>query len=190
MRKRALLLASAVLAVTAGTSRAAIVINGTLDSDYGSALSTQTNTSTAQFDGSGNPIDGAGSTSSHVQVSNAYGLIDTANGKLDLFFGGAMNLNNERLWLYFDANPTAGVASMVAGAHAAVGDTGIVPTLSDKPGNVQKSTAAASLNFDPGFRPESGLELEFGAGEVMYFENMTTGVESIYGFSTDPRATS
>lgn len=187
MRKPVNLLAGAVLGVTAGISRAAIVIDGTLDPGYGSALSTQTNTSTTQFDGSGNPIDGASSNSAHVQLSNAYGLIDTANGKLDLFLGGAMNLNNERLWVFFDANPTSGVASMVAGTHAAANDTGIVPTLSDKPGNVQKSTVAASMNFDPNFRPESALELEFGAGEVMYFENMTTGVESNYGFSTDPR---
>ena len=180
MRNAAILSSRAFAAALAvGTlpknASAAVVIDGTLDADYGSILSTQTLTSNAQTNGADStPV------SSHVQLSNAYGQVDVANNHLNLFLGGAMNLNNERLILLIDADPTTGVANLNLGAHSGVNDVGNVPTFA-------QSNNLKGAVMDAGFRPESMVQVMFGGGEQLYFDNLANGTETPYAFAADPR---
>ena len=179
MRNAAILSLAACAALAVGglpkNASAAVVIDGTLDADYGSILSTQTLTSNAQTNGADStPV------SSHVQLSNAYGQVDVANNHLNLFLGGAMNLNNERLILLIDADPTTGVADLNLGAHSGVNDVGNVPTFA-------QSNNLKGAVMDAGFRPESMVQVMFGGGEQLYFDNLANGTETPYAFAADPR---
>ena len=169
----------------------AIVIDGTLDAGYGSVLAVQTNASNFGIGSDGtthlNPSanGGTGDQPQQGQLANAYGYIDTANNKLDIFLGGAINLGDEWFNLAIDADPTTGVATLAPGVHSGVNDTGDVPSSASSAGNLFK----ASTTFDSGFRPESLFRFQFNGGYIPFYDNLLTGNEVAYpGFATpDPR---
>ena len=193
-RKTMAILAGAVMAATCSNAvlRAATV-DGTLDSSYGAVLSTQTNTSnTGDVNG-----DNGARTNSQNQLSNAYGQIDTANNQLDLFFGGAINLDNEYLHLAIDANPTTGVANLSYGAHTGTNDTGNVSNFSGFGAGSTQTVNGQTVNgaggnlyqttFDAGFRPETLLTFQFNGGNIIYDDNLLTGTEYKDDYGADPQ---
>lgn len=163
----------------------AITIDGTLDSGpggYGTILSTETNTSNS---GSALPNNADAERSpSQNQLSNAYGVIDTANNQLDLFFGGAINLNDEFLSIAIDANPTTGVANLTPGVHNGVNDTGNVSTF---PNLNNGNSNYYQIVFDPGFRPETLLTFQFDGGDQIFDDNLLNGTEIKDNYGSDPQ---
>jgi hypothetical protein len=189
MRKTAIAVLAGAVLIGVKAADAAIMIDGTLDSQYGSILAVQTNTSNTgdmngNYDSHGNPTR----TNSQNQLSNAYGYIDTANNQLDIFLGGAINLDNEFLHLAIDANPNTGVASLAKGVHSGVNDTGNVADFTDQPGGF--GNGGTNLNqvvFDAGFRPETLLTFQFNGGNNIYDDNLLTGTEYKDNYGADPQ---
>jgi len=92
----------------------AIVVDGTLDANYGAAQFLQTN-----FTGFGNSTDGTEIGGGGSEIDAVYAATDGVN--LYLFIAGNLEANGNGLDLYIDSDANAGTGDNVLGAGAGAG---------------------------------------------------------------------
>ena len=141
-----------------------VVVDGNLDGVYGKPIAVQTQ---ATNYGNGN----LGSPSApYSQLSAGYAVIDPANGVLDVFLAGSLNLNNAHLDLLIDSVPNAGVANLSSLYGVNPYGTG----------------GFSTIKFDAGFRPDHIFTQTYGGGYSLNYVNLDTGATAQNNL-TDPR---
>ena len=158
MRKSDQLLAAAVLSVIGGISAIAVAaptIDGTRDATGYTQIAVQT--ANTGFGDSNNNTGQGGS-----ELDNMYYNVDLAAGKLNLFLGGNLETNNNKLVLFFDTIAGAG-QNVLAANNPDVNFNNL-------------NTKYAGMKFDTNFAPDHFLSFsrDQGDGGVTSFGNVYT----------------
>ncbi len=151
---RGLLLVALALAVPAVASAVVVVVDGSLDARYGSAISTQT-TQTNFGDNNLGVADNANGS----ELDAAYGVIQ--NGKLYLFLSGNLQSNFNKLEIFFDSKP--GGQDTLRGDNPNVDFNGLNRMGDDGSNN--------GLRFDAGFEADYWVGMGGGGGPYQLFVN-------------------
>ena len=159
---------SAVAGLANRSLGASPVIDGTLDSAYGAPLAVQTQVTDSPSEANtatptGSPIALRNQILTYSQLSAAYGIVDTTNNVLDLFFAGSLNLGADTsstgLALAIQTNAT-GVQSL-AGQPLPIPNGGTTAPLDN-------------VTFDPGFKPNALFTFQYNGGIASDYYNLTT----------------
>ena len=157
--------ATASVTVSAPVGNAPVVVDGTLDSRYGSPIVIQ-----SQATNIGDGMVGSGAVAPYSQLSAGYVVIDETNNVLDLFIAGSLNLSNSHLNLLLDTVPGQGVSNLSSLAN--VGPYG---------------TQFPTITLDTGFVPDHIFTFAYGGGTSVDYVNLDTGASSHVQFNqSDP----
>ncbi len=152
--KNTFLLASLLVGAVAAVAQAEIVVDGSLDAEYGDARAVQT-TQTQFGDSNLGQIDYANGS----EIDNAYGVI--ADGYLRLFFGGNLESNFNKFEVFIDFGP--GGQNKLRGNNPDVDFNGLNRMGDDGTGN--------GLTFDAGFEADFYVTTTCGGGPFSTYAN-------------------
>ena len=159
MRTRHLTCAIAMLAAWAATARAVPVLDGSVDAEYGAALSIQ-NTNTQFGNGTnGDPINGGGGS----EIDAVYAKV--SGGRLYVTIAGNLETNFNKLELFFDSK-TGGVNSLVGTDLPKGVDPfccgGFPPPNGGNTNNTGALQRMNGLTFDAGFNADYYMTITHG----------------------------
>ncbi len=164
-------------------SDCAITLDGTADSNYGSALSTQTCET-----GFGDATNGnVGCPTSGSELDQAFGVI--RDGVLYLTLAGNLQDNNNKLLIFFDSTAGAG-QNVLRGDNGSTSDLG---RLGLNGGDL--NNGGPGLTFDSSFSPDYCIGVNLGnAGCTLFVDSYTlptsaAGVKTFRGSNTTPGGT-
>jgi len=160
-KRRSIAVLAGAAAVSAFASvqsaHATVTVDGSLDSDYGSAIAVQANPTAFGTSSGSTPTYAGGS-----ELDAGYGVVE--NSTLYIFLAGDLQTNNNKLDIFIQAGP---------------GGTNTLGSITPNDGNFSNMTG---MKFDPGFAPTTWLSLGSG-GTSLYvdYANLVAGTGAYAG---------
>ncbi|MCE9619442.1 MAG: hypothetical protein K8R92_06000 [Planctomycetes bacterium] len=137
-----------------------IVVDGTLDADYGNAKSGQ-----VVHTGFGNASDGVNSFANGSELDGGFMKVDIENGYLYLFLSGNLESNFNKLEVFIDSVPGEG-QNVLRSDNADVDFNGLNKMGEDTVNAIQ------GLKFDADFAPDFYLTTTLGGDPITQYANI------------------